>query len=358
MKRGTHGHNREKNEDRLSDLPDGVLHHILSFSDAKQAVQSCILSKRWKNLWKTLPTLKLTSRQFTTRRAFTKFVSHILSHRDASTSLYTFDFHRAGFIAPQLLKRILKYAFSHNVQQLQINTSCRDLIFLPSFVSCHTLTSLNLCFNLYGVRTVFPNSLNLPALTNLCLQYFIFYVNDDGHVDPFSTLNRLNSLNIYHCMVRGNQTLCISNATLADLKINDDSYDGRMKFFELSTPSLCTFVYCGTPYQKLCGNLSNLSSVKHVEIIVAYCCNYIPKNTSLVLLNWLIELPNAESLTISLNTLKVLSLVPDLLKVEFPSLYCLKSLKVVKDPSSASIPEEIVNFLIQNAPSAKVDTLP
>ncbi|GAU51036.1 hypothetical protein TSUD_411710 [Trifolium subterraneum] len=94
MKRKRHRHNKEKNEDRLSALPDDALHHILSFSDAKLAVQSSILSKRWKNLWKSLPTLKLTSKQFTTLKAFTKFVSHILSHRDASASLYTFDFHR------------------------------------------------------------------------------------------------------------------------------------------------------------------------------------------------------------------------------------------------------------------------
>jgi hypothetical protein len=89
MKRGRHRHNKEENEDRLSDLPDRILHHILSFSDAKQAVQTCILSTRWKNLWKTLPTLKLTSSQFTTHKAFTKFVSHILSLRNASTPLHT-----------------------------------------------------------------------------------------------------------------------------------------------------------------------------------------------------------------------------------------------------------------------------
>jgi hypothetical protein len=303
MKRGRHKHNKEKNEDRLSDLPDGILHHILSFSNAKQAVQSCILSSRWKNLWKTLPTLILTSSQIRARPKFTKFVSNILSLRDASTSLYTLDLHRGGSTDPQLLKRILKYAFSHNVQRVQIKTNCYPgLQFPPSFFSCHTLSSLNLRF-CYNYQTLFPNSLNLPALTNLSLHRFNFCVNDDGCVNPFSTFNRLKSLNIYNCTVSGNQSLCISSATLVNLTIKSNLWWLRFKNFQLSTPSLCTFVFCDTPCQKLCGSLSNLSSVKHVNIDAPW--DYKSKNTPLVLLNWLIELPNTESLTVSMNTLEV-----------------------------------------------------
>ncbi|GAU38250.1 hypothetical protein TSUD_119300 [Trifolium subterraneum] len=98
--------------------------------------------------------------------------------------------------------------------------------------------------------------------------------------------------------------------------------------------------------------MSNLSSVKHVNIVDVTSLS--DQNTPLILLNWLVELANIESLTVSLNTLTVLSLVPDLLKVEFPSLYDLKSLKVITTHSHSSIPKEIVNFLLQNAPSAKV----
>ncbi|XP_045822433.1 F-box/LRR-repeat protein At5g02910-like [Trifolium pratense] len=341
-----HKHNREKNEDRLGDLPDDVLHHILSFSDAKQAVQYCILSKRWKNLWKTLPTLKLTSTQFTTRRAFTEFVYNILCHRDASTSLYTFDFYGDGRIETQLLERILKYVFSHNGQRLKINTNYDDLRFPPSYFSCHTLTSLDLSLNPYCKGSLFLNSLNLPALANLSLQGFIFCDKDDSRINPFSTLNRLNSLNIAHCICSGKQCLFISSATLANLTIKD--WPNKQKF-QLSAPSLCTFDFSGILHEKLYGSFSNLSSVKNVNIN-AYCYK-----TRLVLLNWLIQLPNTESLIVSVDALKVLSFVPDILKVEFPSLYSLKSLKVTTYYDSSLIPTEIVNFLLQNAPSAKVD---
>jgi hypothetical protein len=62
-------------EDRLSNLPDSLLHHILSFVDSDCAVQTCILSTRWKNLWKHLPTLTLDSSGFIHQKNFTKFVS-------------------------------------------------------------------------------------------------------------------------------------------------------------------------------------------------------------------------------------------------------------------------------------------
>jgi hypothetical protein len=80
-------HENEKG-DRLSDLPDCILLHVLSFLNAKYAVQTCILSKRWNNLWKLLPTLRLSSSYFDTLDGFTQFTTQILSLRDNSTALY------------------------------------------------------------------------------------------------------------------------------------------------------------------------------------------------------------------------------------------------------------------------------
>ncbi|XP_074380508.1 F-box/FBD/LRR-repeat protein At4g00160-like isoform X2 [Apium graveolens] len=44
-------------EDRISGLPDELIHKIYSHLDAKEAVQSSVLSKRWKLIWTTLPFL-------------------------------------------------------------------------------------------------------------------------------------------------------------------------------------------------------------------------------------------------------------------------------------------------------------
>lgn len=55
-------------QDRITDLSDDVLVHMLSFLNVKKAIQTCILSKRWTNLWKTLPTLALNFRKFRTNK--------------------------------------------------------------------------------------------------------------------------------------------------------------------------------------------------------------------------------------------------------------------------------------------------
>ncbi|VVA99372.1 unnamed protein product [Arabis nemorensis] len=46
-----------KNVDQISNLPDDVLITILTSLSTEEAVKTCILSKRWENVWKQLPFL-------------------------------------------------------------------------------------------------------------------------------------------------------------------------------------------------------------------------------------------------------------------------------------------------------------
>ncbi|KAL8523714.1 hypothetical protein ACS0TY_013618 [Phlomoides rotata] len=43
--------------DRLSELPNSLIHLILSFLPMRDVVKTTLLSKRWKNLWTTIPCL-------------------------------------------------------------------------------------------------------------------------------------------------------------------------------------------------------------------------------------------------------------------------------------------------------------
>jgi len=47
----------EEMEDRISNLPDGVINHILSFLPTKSAVATGRLSRRWRHLWQHLSVL-------------------------------------------------------------------------------------------------------------------------------------------------------------------------------------------------------------------------------------------------------------------------------------------------------------
>jgi len=317
-----------ENEDRLSDLPESVILHILSFLNAQHAVQTCVLSPRFKDLWKRLPVLKLHYRDFRTYKIFTKFVSKILSLRDSSITLEALDFNRhIGRLEPHILKRIVNYAIKHNIQRLRLNVtsdialiptslfSFQSLTHLklsvysdaesktqfPNSLSLPALTYLKLCMH-SNHENLFPDSLDLPALTSLHLQNFTFSVGDNDRAEPFSTFNRLNSLLISNCTVRDTQTLCMSSATLVNLTLYDNNKYSCYKI-DLLTPSLCTFAFCGTPYQRILG--SDISSLKYVDIHaeVDSDCRDMPP---LFLLSWLVEFADIKSLTVTATTLQVL----------------------------------------------------
>jgi hypothetical protein len=290
----------EENQDRLSDLPDGVLLCMLPFSDSKQAVQTCLLSTRWKHLWKHIPTLKLNSWRFSTKKLFATFMSKILTLRDSSTPLHALDLERDGIIDPKLLKMILNYLCSHNtqIQQLGINITANSCLILNCVSKCHTLTSLKLVHPKKGydyTETLLPKSLNFSSLTSLYLAYFTG--GESGCAKPFT---KLNSLDIRFCNIKDARILNISNETLVDLTIvNISSNSAKIELY--LPPSLCTFTFNGIPILKICGN--GFSYVKHVDINAQI--DLEPVEYVLVLLSWLQDLANVESLTVTSTTLQV-----------------------------------------------------
>jgi len=294
-------------EDMLSNFPDGILLHILSFLDAKYAVQTCVLSTRWRYLWKLIPTLILHSSKFSTLKQFSKFVSKILTLRDTSISLHALDLDRHGHIEPRILKKILDYVCSHNthLQKLEISIRGDDRLVMRTISSCHALTSLKLSvWNRGGFcrnsATPFPKSLNLPSLTNLNLKEFNFSCDENRCAEPFFAFTKLNSLVIDRCNIWDAKILKISSETLVNLTMRKNIF-----FFdkiELSTSSLCTFSYNGSLIPRICG--SGLSSVKQVYIAVTM--GEYKEKPGMVLRSWLLDLANVTSLTISSTTLQVL----------------------------------------------------
>jgi hypothetical protein len=45
--------------DRISALPDDVLHHVLSFLPAEDVMRTCLLARRWRHLWKSAIGLRI-----------------------------------------------------------------------------------------------------------------------------------------------------------------------------------------------------------------------------------------------------------------------------------------------------------
>lgn len=69
-------------EDRLSNLPDALKLSILARLDAKDAVQTTLLSKTWVNLWTRVPVLNFDYSSFCDVGVFERFVDQVLCRHD------------------------------------------------------------------------------------------------------------------------------------------------------------------------------------------------------------------------------------------------------------------------------------
>ncbi|XP_065632788.1 F-box/FBD/LRR-repeat protein At2g04230-like [Quercus suber] len=69
--------------DRISNLPDSLLCHILSFLPTKEAVATTILSNRWKPLWTHVPTLDFKDSPCKNILSFSYIVYRVLALRIA-----------------------------------------------------------------------------------------------------------------------------------------------------------------------------------------------------------------------------------------------------------------------------------
>ncbi|KAK7282906.1 hypothetical protein RIF29_12020 [Crotalaria pallida] len=338
-----------QNQDRLGDLPDCLIIHILTFVKCRDAARTCVLSKRWKHLYKRMSILLLNASDFATVKIFAKFVSKLLLHRDSSVALHTLDFRRYGVIETRILKKVLHYAVSNNVRRLGIDIQPDDRL-LPiigcSVFSCRSLTSLKLsvyCKNYSEEKIVFPESPDLPALTSLDVTNIVFCASSGSdRAEPFSNLSKLNNLFIGSYTLRDAKTLCVSSVTLSSLAFR--AYCCPSKIV-LSTPNLCSFDFSGVTCHDLSG--SGLSAVKRVNIDAdtSYCSSEPP----FILLNWVKELVNVQSMMVTINTLQVLFLIPDLVKINFPSLGNLKSMKVKMKPLSCAVTESLGPFKSRKA---------
>ncbi|KAJ3688196.1 hypothetical protein LUZ61_017360 [Rhynchospora tenuis] len=88
--------------DRLSNLPDALLIDILSLLDAKEVVQTCLLSKRWHNLWTSVPSLHLSSKW--ERERFDNFVTSFIHLQTLSIRFATFQTNSISFQTVKSLK--------------------------------------------------------------------------------------------------------------------------------------------------------------------------------------------------------------------------------------------------------------
>ncbi|KAH1033857.1 hypothetical protein AAZX31_20G000900 [Glycine max] len=353
-------------KDRLSELPDSVLVHIMELMETRNAVQTCVLSQRWKNLWR-----RMTRLSFNHPRTFSRyhnFVSHVLSGRDHSVSLIDLLFVVLHSTSATLLHDVISYAVSHNVQQLTIYIDTLDCIngatpsfqlsktpFVPLLFPSPSLTSLKLSSVFIGYSLELPKSLLLPSLKTLHLTNVHFTASDHNNnfVEPFSTCHMLNTLVIQYCFMHTSaQVLSISNSNLSSLTL-----DTFQEHIVLSTPNLTSLtIRDGFHFTLLqLSSTCDLSLLKEADIETRVDIHYS------VIITWLRLMTNVKMLTISSATLKAILndlSDPAAATVQPPCFGRLESLKVKMHPhvniSKEEVSRTLEHLLVNSPPPTRV----
>jgi hypothetical protein len=215
-------------EDRISNLPENVLCHILSFLPTEDAFSTRLLSKKWLPLWLSIPCLDFdqsrSSNRLPSSSSFIQFVYAAILGRSIHQPIKTLRLkgNCSDFHANILLNAIA----DRKVENLQIHISAtRKNNYFPYFhlpctiFSIKTLVVLNLHAALFNA---FPSSFHLPLLKSLHLDRVRF-------LDPQYFVNLLNGCPI------------LENLEIEDITFEfDDDPSFKRKFKTLSKQMLLT----------------------------------------------------------------------------------------------------------------------
>ncbi|KAK7392755.1 hypothetical protein VNO78_21202 [Psophocarpus tetragonolobus] len=362
-KRQTTSESEEEEDERdmLNELPEGVILHIMKFMDAKHAVQTCVLSKRWKELWKHLTTLSFSHEFHRTVISYNKFVPRVLSNRNSSLSLQNLDIWAFDLQSPNLLDFVTQYALLHSVEHLAVTINIVSHHFFSLIFSSLTLTYLKLCITSLAPTLELPCFLRLPSLKSLHLDNVCFTASVNGCADPFSSCGSLDSLVIENCFLHNDaKVLWVSNSNLCSLTLGNTILKGPDKI-QLSTPNLRFLsVVCDPVPQLSLRSFSFLEQVYiDVQIKTYFHTYYVEKSYSALVSLLQVIADYVKILILSSSTIEILNglLTSDSKITQLPCFAQLKSLKL-KGRSSSKMSEKevsrIVEYLLPKSSVAKV----
>jgi|UniRef100_A0A2N9IX19 Leucine-rich repeat (LRR) protein len=241
--------------DRISDLPDVVLHQILFLLPIKSIAQTSLLSKRWRSLWSSFPDLDFTTININPNSISSTnhnpssakhshhspvatgmdFITRVLGRRDKHSDLRILRFQ--GNLSFSHLNGIIRRAIRHNVQELDVEVSTDDYFNFPrSVIASESLRALKLKSRYPGFRLP-PSSVmkdGFRSLHTLYLSLIILY-DQPSLVDLFtdSSFPLLKKLNLDACF--GLKHLSIGCRGLEDLTLQNCF---QLKGLSISGPKL------------------------------------------------------------------------------------------------------------------------
>ncbi|KAF6162460.1 hypothetical protein GIB67_026298 [Kingdonia uniflora] len=216
---------KETMHDRISDFHIAILSHILSYIPTLDAVHTCVLSKGWRNIWRSVPSLSFD--QYLTKKDFLEFIDNVISSHDGSTidkfhlsTLYSTD------SLTNLIGKCIDFVVRRNVQFIDLKLPLCDSL-PPSIFTCESLKHLKLfsTSNIFGPARRFqqPYWIYLPKLETLHLIRVGFYDVES----LISSCPILENLILVTCMDSDLRNfmlsaLCLKTLYLENVAFSDD----------------------------------------------------------------------------------------------------------------------------------------
>ncbi|KAL4584388.1 hypothetical protein LXL04_008988 [Taraxacum kok-saghyz] len=284
--------------DLISNLPDSILHHILSFIPTKEVVKTSILCTRWKNLSTSVPNIDFDDgSMYVARKAevpsFIKFVENVLKLRDAS-NMEKFRLSCSICNNASKIQSWISYAIMHNVHELDLSLFGEDPFVIPdSMFASTSLVSLKIRMDCV---IELPSHISFPSLKTLHLSS-VRFPHDDFTEKLISGCPVLEELSILDCDLVNMSNIVISSSTLKSLTIHDQS---SFDDLDENDPSGCNINI----------DASNLTYFEYT----GYLTNEILLNDPFSIVNACIEIPTLDDQVAfrAVNLLKQLQYVASL----------------------------------------------
>ncbi|KAM0876350.1 hypothetical protein ACQ4PT_036205 [Festuca glaucescens] len=169
----------DEEEDRIGALPDDVLRRVLSFLPSHQSVCTCVLARRWRDLWRSVPAVRV------------------------------YPGETAGFVSSLILLRDRAPLTEFEIRSSVRNQEPTDAeLWLRYAASCHVRV----------LRCAFRSSLLLPNMTLVCRQLTRLHVSGTILGDrtlEFSSCPVLDVLEMHYCQINANKISCQSLTVLS-----------------------------------------------------------------------------------------------------------------------------------------------
>ncbi|GER49032.1 F-box/RNI-like superfamily protein [Striga asiatica] len=136
-------------DDRISQLPITIRHHILCFLSQKEALRTCVLSKQWRHIGTTRPNLEFSEVWFhNTQEKFISVINRTLQgYCDRNLSIHKLHLHISNPDSRQvisLLDQWMRIIAALNIKAFKLNILSFTPLYYSAVLLAETLEELHL----------------------------------------------------------------------------------------------------------------------------------------------------------------------------------------------------------------------